>query len=114
MIKLANALAAWGSPDFETTLKAELKGLDTAQLPLQQGLSHTSYACDGGIDVVILTVTEIPSGIRAKAGIFYSGIIAGSCCADDPTPISEQAEYCELQFDIDRRTAETTVTLLNA
>jgi len=50
--------------------------------------------------------------IRVKAGIFYTGVIAGCSCADDPTPIDEQNEYCVVQFDIDRTTADATVTLL--
>jgi len=62
--------------------------------------------------VVILNVTETENVIRAKTGIIYAGIIAGSCCADDPTPMSEQTEYCEVQFDINKMTAETTVTIL--
>jgi hypothetical protein len=47
-----------------------------------------------------------------KAGIFYTGVIAGCSCADDPTPVDELNEYCVVQFDIDRMTAETTVRLL--
>lgn len=33
-------------------------------------------------------------------------------CADDPTPVDELTEYCVLQFDIDRTTADASVTLL--
>ena len=50
--------------------------------------------------------------IRAKAGIFYTGIIPGCSCANDPTPETEYSEYCEVLFDINKRTAETLVTLL--
>ena len=45
-------------------------------------------------------------------GIFYAGIIVGSCCDSDPTPVCEQTEYCEVQFNINKLTAEATVALL--
>ena len=41
-----------------------------------------------------------------------SGIIAGCSCADDPTPVDTTTEYCELQLEIDRESAETRVILL--
>jgi hypothetical protein len=112
VIKLVNALEAWGTPGFENTLKDEIHKIDTRLLPLQEGLSQSSHVSEADISVVILNVTETSDVIRAKTGIIYAGIIAGSCCADDPTPMSEQTEYCEVQFDINKMTAEATVTIL--
>lgn len=82
------------------------------QLPLQQGLSTGSYAIGDKLSVMIIGVSEEANFIRAKAGIFYSGIIAGCSCADDPTPVNEESEYCEVQLDINKLTAETTIALL--
>ena len=113
MIKLTKALAAWGTPGFENVLKEEIQELDVGLLPLQDALSQSSYVSDRDISLSILKVTETSGIVRVKAGVLYAGIIAGSCCADDPTPVDEQTEYCELQFDIDKGTAETTTTLLN-
>lgn len=112
MIKLIQALKSWQTAEFETVLKKEIQKIDVELLPLQEGLSQTSYVCDSAISVVILNITETVNVIRAKTGIFYSGIIAGSCCADDPTPVCEQTEYCEVQFDINKITADATATLL--
>lgn len=112
MIKLPNAIKSWGTPDFNGVLKNEIQNIDAGLLPLQDGLAQTSYVCNTDISVLILGVTETANLIRAKTGIFYAGIIAGSCCADDPTPVCEQTEYCEVQFDLDKTTAETMVTLL--
>jgi len=112
VIKLVNALEAWGTPDFENALKAEIQKIDTQLLPLQEGLSQSSHVSERDISVVILNVTETSNAIRAKTGIIYAGIIAGSCCTDDPTPMSEQSEYCEVQFDINKITADTTATVL--
>ncbi len=112
MIKLNKALAVWKTPNFENVLKAEIQAMDVKLLPLQQGLSLSSYVSDAAISVLILNVTEAADVIRAKTGIFYAGINAGSCCADDPTPVCDVTEYCEAQFDINKTTAETTIHLL--
>ena len=61
---------------------------------------------------MIILVADDEGFIHVKAGIFYSGIIAGCSCADDPTPVDEQNEYCEVQFEINKKTAEATVALL--
>jgi len=113
MILLTESLKAWKTPAFESTLKEELEGLDAAVLPLQQGLAHSSYALVGKFQVMIITVSEDSDLIRAKTGIFYSGLIPGCSCADDPTPDTEYSEYCELGFDINIKTADTKVMLLS-
>ena len=112
MIRLTKTLNAWGTPDFKDILKKEIDQMDAGQLPLQQGLSTGSYALDGKFNVMIIRVSEEAGIIRVKAGIFYSGIIAGCSCADDPTPVNEESEYCVVQLDIDKQTADTTIALL--
>lgn len=109
---LTDALKAWGSPEFERVLKEEIQKLDHAMLPLQQGLSQSSHVSDTKTSVVVLGFTDTAHSIQARAGIFYAGIIAGSCCSDDPTPMSENTEYCEVLLDINKNTAKTEVTLL--
>ena len=113
MIKLTKALEAWATPDFENALQDEIKKIKPELLPLQEGLSQSSSVSDGDISVMILNITETVYDIRVKTGILYAEIIAGCSCADDPTPMGEQTEYCEVQFDINKMTAETTIALLN-
>ena len=111
MIRLSRALAACGTPALRDTLKQEIEALGAGDLPLQEGLSAGSYALDRDLRVMILALAEEPATIRVRAGVFFSSIIAGCSCADDPTPIDEQTEYCEVRIDIDRATGETTVAL---
>ena len=112
MIVLADSLKAWGSPGFKETFSAEVASLDSMQLPLQQALMQSSYVSDKDFTVVVLNISETKNDIEVKTGIFYAGIIAGSCCADDPTPLDEQTEYWEIQFVINKLSAETTIKLL--
>lgn len=112
MLRLTRSLHAWGTPEFAAILKQEIEQAGADPLPLQQGLSASSVALGDKISVMITSVSEDAGFIHARAGVFYSGVIAGCSCADDPTPVNENSEYCELRFDIDKQTAATTVTLL--
>jgi len=112
MVRLTESLIAWGTPGFNDVLKKEIEQLGAGQLPLQQGLSAGSYAIDVQHKAMIIGVSETAVSIRVKAGIFYSGIIAGCSCADDPTPVNKENEYCVVQLDIDKNTADATITLL--
>ncbi|MDD5365699.1 MAG: hypothetical protein PHR30_10190 [Gallionellaceae bacterium] len=111
MIQLPDALKAWGTPAFRAALKQELERQEPCALPLQEGLSTSSHALDDPFSVVLVAASEEPGRIHARVGIFYHGLIAGCSCADDPTPVEPQDEYCELLLDIDRTTAATRVTL---
>lgn len=113
MTRLPQTVQTWGTPGFEQTFKREIEALDAAGLPLQQALAHSSRVTDAPFHAMLIDVREAPGLLRVKAGIFYGGIIAGCSCADDPTPVSEQTEYCVLQVDIDRKTGEATVVLLD-
>ena len=111
MIHLPKSVSNWDTLAFKDTFKSEVESLDAMLLPLQAGLSQGSSVCEGKVKVVVLGVSERANNIYAKAGIFYSSVIAGCNCADDPTPVEAQNEYCELRLDIDKATAETTVAL---
>jgi len=112
MIRFAQALAAWGHDNFKAVLKRDIEQLSAIELPLQQGLSTGNYALDHDIGGMILGVRASKSCIHVKAGIFYYSIIAGCSCADDPTPVDERNEYCEVELVIDKISAEVTITLV--
>ncbi len=112
MTCLSQALSAWGDPDFKSVVKRDIELLSVTELPLQQGLTTGSYALDRDIEAMILNSWESETCIHVKAGIFYKSIIAGCSCSDDPTPIDEVNEHCEVQIDINKKTADAMITLL--
>lgn len=112
MVYLKQSLSAWGAPGFNDRFKTEIEQLNADELPLQDGLSLSSSVSNEPFRVMVIATTEEPGFCCVKAGIFYSGIIAGCSCSDDPTPMDVQAEYCEVKLSIDEETAATTVTLL--
>ncbi len=113
IIILHRSVAAFGTGEFKEQFKAEVEQLPADQLPLQKGLSLSSYVSAEPFKVMVISVTDDASTIHVKAGIFYSGIIAGCSCSDDPSPTDVQPEYCDVRFDIDKATAETTPSLLS-
>ncbi len=113
MIQLKKTLSAHHTADFKSIAKKEISLIDASLLPLQQGLSLSSYVGKAPFSVIILNATEHVASLDVKTGIFYTGIIAGCSCSDDPSPTDEQNEYCELLFRINKETGETEVILLD-
>lgn len=116
MITLPITLKSWQKSGFNADLthcfKQEIALIDHQHLPLQQGLSLSSYVSNEKISAIILNTDETPKRLVIKSGVFYTGIIAGCSCSDDPTPLDTQNEYCDLMIYIDKLTAETTVKLI--
>lgn len=97
----------------EATFKAEIAALPPDALPLQQGMAHGSVA--GGDQVSAMVIrTETDAGrIRIHAGLFFSSVVAGCACHNDPTPMGAEAEYSEALFEIERPGGATRVSLLD-
>ncbi len=111
MFYLPLSLEAFATASFNNVLRQEVCALDPDLLPLQQGLQNSSYAISDKLSVTVLEVKQDDKNITIKAGLLYNGIIAGCSCSDDPTPIDETNEYCDVVFCINKQTAETTVRL---
>ncbi|AGA34037.1 hypothetical protein TVNIR_2394 [Thioalkalivibrio nitratireducens DSM 14787] len=109
MPRLNRSLQAYGTPDFEATLKEELAALGPDVLGLQQGLTAGSISLGENLGVMPLRVTDSPAAICVRAGIFFNSILSGCACADDPTPENENAEYCEIDLEIERNTGEVRI-----
>ncbi|HSP01685.1 MAG TPA: hypothetical protein VLN90_09530 [Thioalkalivibrio sp.] len=111
MPRLIRSLQAWGRPEFEDVLKQEIVALGAEGLPLQQGLSAGSMALAEDLGVMILAITQTTEALTVRAGLFYTSIIAGCACADDPTPTDVLTEYCEVVLAIDRDSGQTRIRL---
>jgi len=94
-------------------LKHEVALLPRELLPLQQGLIVGNAVAASPITLIVFNTHELGNELLIQAGILYQSIIAGCSCADDPTPINENNEYCTVSLRIDKATAEMTVMLLD-
>ena len=112
-MKLTSSLQAWNTTAFPEVLKQEVASLGMKSLPLQQGLKYSSVALADKLSVSILKTSENDGSIIASAGLFYTGMSPGWSCADDPTPLDETNEYCEISICINKTTAESIITLVD-
>lgn len=112
MIRMVDALNAWGRPDFEDVLKGSIKQLGAEHLPLQAGLAAGSYAMEKPLDVMVMGSTEKAGAIEAKVGILYKSLMPGCACAGDPTVEAAQNEQITVLVVIDRHSANTRIELL--
>jgi hypothetical protein len=113
MFDLPLSLKAWNTDSFDAVFKHEILSLDADLLPLQEGLQNSSYALSDKLAVLVLNTDHDDVSITIKAGLFYNGIIAGCNCADDPTPMDETNEYCEVFIHINRQTSHGTIELVS-
>ena len=113
MIKLNNTLTAWDTAGFNNIFKQEVKGLTVEDLQLQQALQSGSFAIKDNLQIMINSSIEKNNYIIINSGIFYFSIIAGCNCSDDPTPVDLNTEYCELQFKINKSSAETLISIIH-
>jgi len=106
MIDMHRTLRAYGSPDFETTLRRDLLQAGPEALGLQQALRAGSIALEDDLGVMLLSARESPTRLDLHLGLFYTSMVAGCSCADDPTPVGRNTEYCEVDLQIERATAQ--------
>jgi len=106
---LTRSLESFGTPGFDAALREELAALGPDALGLQQALSAGNTALSDGIGIMILHHLETSDTLQVRAGVFFTSILGGCACADDPTPANENAEYCEIEITIDRQTGEALV-----
>ena len=109
VLTFVNALLDWQTNAFPRTLKRELEGLEAGLLPLHKGVCRGGHVDDSDICATFLSARDDGAVIRARVGIFFSEIIAGCSCGDDPT--SENA-YCEIEVVIDKETADARFALI--
>ncbi len=55
------------------------------------------------VQVSVLHTWERGGDLHARIGVFFGGVVAGSACDGDPTPMDAQNEYAELPIHGDGR-----------
>jgi len=103
MTLILDALPLPSSADYGQALKQCLENLPAGTLPLDQGTNQGGYVDDRDISVTVITVSEKQGRVQAKVGVFFTEIIVGCGCGDDPFPVNA---YCEMQIRLDKNTAE--------
>jgi hypothetical protein len=108
MPKFIDAVRDWPTDAFALSLKRELMALGSGVLPLEKGVAYGGLVDDSNLAVSILRSTDAGSAIVVRVGVFFTEVIAGCNCDEDPQSIPA---YCELRVDIDKLSAEADMTL---
>lgn len=103
MIKFTDSLDAWHTDAFARTLKADIEMLTTDVLPLDKGVTQGGMVDDSQITATVLHVSDDSQSILARVGVFFTEIVGGCSCGDDPQPSNA---YCELLVSIDKKSAQ--------
>jgi hypothetical protein len=102
MPELLDALRVSRPGQFEKALKHELENLPAGTLPLENGTSRGGFVDDSNISVTVINARQYEHSIQAKIGIFFTEIIVGCGCGDEPMP---ENAYCEMLISIDKSTS---------
>lgn len=100
---LAESLAHRGTDAFPHALKHEIESLPPATLPLYAGLTQGGLVDDTCLTATVLHTREERDAVFAKIGIFFTEIVAGCSCGDEPMAVNV---YCELGVNLNRHTLE--------
>jgi hypothetical protein len=111
MIELRDSLHAWDTDTFPQTLKREIERLPAGSLPLDGATTHGGRVDDGAVVATVVSWADTGTSVDARVGVFFSEIIAGCSCGDEPFA---QPGYCEIVVRIDRATAAAVFILVPA
>jgi len=109
MPKLSHTLHAWNSDRFSQTLHDEIRNLGTGALPLYKGTAQGGIVDDSDLSVSVISTSENDNSIKATIGVFFSEIVGGCSCGDEPIAVNA---YCEFQVIIDKSTAEADISVI--
>lgn len=106
MLTLPGTLKHWNSAGFDAALKSELVSLADGVLPLQQASTHGGMVDGNSLSVTVISSNENPAGIAVRVGIFFTEIVGGCSCGDEPF---ETSGYCVLDISLDKSNAEAHI-----
>lgn len=103
VINLQNVMDSWGTTVFENCLIDEIMALKTGVLPLQQCLRQGDMAAEQANKVSVLSCDETDESIRVKLAVFFTEIISGCSCGDEPAMLDG---YGEVVLIIDKQSSD--------
>jgi hypothetical protein len=97
MSRLPRSLIAWGTPAFEPTLKSEIESLPPGSLPLELATTQGGRVEGDQATITVLQAEDAGDFIRARVGVFFTEVVGGCSCGDEPMPVQAR---CELAVEI--------------
>lgn len=104
-----HTLQAWPDDVCRTAIKRDLENLGGDVLPLHRATTQGGMVDDSRLSVTVLSAEAVDGQIQVRAGVFFSEVVGGCNCHDDPV---EANGYCLLAIRIDPHTGTAGFTLL--
>lgn len=104
-VRLQQCLGLTDAQAFARSLAAALRALPRGTLPLDAGCELGGRVDDSDISVSLLDSAEGPERITARAGVFFTEVLGGCNCSEDPLEVNA---YCILEVSIDRSSGVAT------
>lgn len=96
---------------IQASFKKEIESMKPGSLPLENGLTQGGYIGNNNITATILSTSDESSVLNTKVGVFFTEIVGGCNCNDDPFEINA---YCEMVISIDKATAKGDIIALES
>jgi hypothetical protein len=109
MLSFPRPLNAWKTDGFRPILKAEIEGMGAEYLPLDEGTSQGGFVDDSKITATVLSVKDEANSIAAEVGVFFTEIVAGCSCGDEPDSLKA---YCRMRILIEKATANARISVI--
>lgn len=109
MPTLSLTLGCGNAETLSAQLKTQLEALPINDLALHQATTQGGAIADKPISISILNITESNTTIQVRAGMFFTEVVGGCNCHDDPV---EYNGYGITQITIDRQTGNADIQLL--
>jgi hypothetical protein len=103
---LPSSLRAWATDAFDRALKEELAALGADALPLDTCLAQGGLVADDRLTLSVLRKTDDESSVHVRVGVFFTEIVGGCSCGDEPFAADGD---CEIEIRIDKETAEARI-----
>ena len=86
---------------FARALGPALDALPAGALPLGSGCTRGGMIDDSALTFSVLAVDEQAGRVAARVGVFFTEVVGGCNCSDDPVAFDA---YCVLEVAFDRAT----------
>ena len=111
MLNLYDALAFRDAREFSMQLKHAIEALDASLMPLHRCVSQGGQVDASNMAVTVLGVTTVEDEICARIGVFFTEVVGGCSCGDEPF---ESPVYCELGLTINRQSGDAVFNVIEA
>ena len=95
--------------NFAEIFKAEVQNLHVDDLPIQLATTQGGLVDNDDVKWMVLTLSETDDQVQVRTGVFFSEVVGGCSCGDDPY---RSTGYCEMLVVIDKRNGAAKFQLL--